>query len=100
MKVLIIEDEIKLSNILLQGLKEQGMAVDVARRGDAGLQAALTAGGVYNLRLRVNGSANAGGGLKLALTGFGNLTASALNCTTWNYNGTTINAVTNVFSFS
>jgi len=46
MKILIIEDEIKLSNILLQGLKEQGMAVDVARKGDAGLQAALA--GAYD----------------------------------------------------
>ncbi len=41
MKILIIEDEIKLSNILLQGFKEQGMAVDVARNGDAGLQTAM-----------------------------------------------------------
>jgi DNA-binding response OmpR family regulator len=41
MKILIVEDEIKLSNILLQGFKEQGMAVDVARKGDVGLQAAL-----------------------------------------------------------
>jgi two-component system copper resistance phosphate regulon response regulator CusR len=40
MKILIVEDEIKLSNILLQGLKEQGMAVDVARDGAAGLRAA------------------------------------------------------------
>ncbi len=43
MKILIIEDEIKLSNILLQGLKEQGMAVDVARDGVAGLAAAAQA---------------------------------------------------------
>jgi DNA-binding response OmpR family regulator len=43
MKILIIEDEIKLSNILLQGLKEQGMAVDVARDGAAGLASAAAA---------------------------------------------------------
>jgi DNA-binding response OmpR family regulator len=43
MKILIIEDEIKLSNILLQGLKEEGMAVDVARDGVAGLAAAAQA---------------------------------------------------------
>jgi DNA-binding response OmpR family regulator len=43
MKILIIEDEIKLSNILLQGLKEQGMAVDVARDGATGLQSAAAA---------------------------------------------------------
>jgi DNA-binding response OmpR family regulator len=36
MKILIVEDEIKLSNILVQGLREQGMAVDVARDGAAG----------------------------------------------------------------
>lgn len=42
MKILIVEDEIKLSNILFQGFKEQGMAVDVARNGDTGLQAAMT----------------------------------------------------------
>ena len=40
MKILIVEDEIKLSNILLQGLKEQGMTVDVARDGAAGPGAA------------------------------------------------------------
>lgn len=42
MKILIVEDEIKLSNILLQGLKEQGMAVDVARDGMSGYQSAST----------------------------------------------------------
>ena len=42
MKILIVEDEIKLSNILLQGLKEQGMAVDVARDGAHGFQAAAS----------------------------------------------------------
>jgi two-component system copper resistance phosphate regulon response regulator CusR len=40
MKILIVEDEIKLSNILLLGLKEEGMAVDVKRDGMSGLQAA------------------------------------------------------------
>ena len=42
MKVLIIEDEIKLGNILLQGLKEHGMVAEVARDGSAGLQLALS----------------------------------------------------------
>jgi two-component system copper resistance phosphate regulon response regulator CusR len=41
MKVLIVEDELKLSNILFQGLKEQGMAVDVAHDGVFGLRAAM-----------------------------------------------------------
>jgi len=41
MKVLIVEDEIKLGNILYQGLREQGMTVDVARDGAKGLDLAL-----------------------------------------------------------
>lgn len=41
MKVLIVEDEIKLGNILYQGLREQGMTVDVARDGSKGLELAL-----------------------------------------------------------
>jgi DNA-binding response OmpR family regulator len=40
-KVLIVEDEIKLGNILYQGLREQGMTVDVARDGAKGLALAL-----------------------------------------------------------
>jgi len=39
--VLIVEDEIKLGNILYQGLREQGMTVDVARDGAKGLALAL-----------------------------------------------------------
>lgn len=46
MKVLIVEDEIKLGNVLYQGLKEQGMTVDVARDGAKGL--ALAATGPYD----------------------------------------------------
>ncbi len=42
MKVLIIEDEIKLGNILLQGLKEHGMVAEVARDGSTGLRLALS----------------------------------------------------------
>lgn len=41
MKVLIVEDEIKLGNILYQGLKEHGLTVDVARDGAKGLALAL-----------------------------------------------------------
>jgi DNA-binding response OmpR family regulator len=40
MKILIIEDELRLSDILVQGLKEHGMAVDVARDGAIGLKSA------------------------------------------------------------
>ena len=59
-----------------------------------GLSATVAAGGVYNLRIRANGSSTTGGGVKMALGG--NATATNLNCTTWNYNGTTLNAVTNI----
>jgi two-component system copper resistance phosphate regulon response regulator CusR len=41
MKVLIIEDEIKLANVLVQGLKEHGIVADTARDGVAGLALAL-----------------------------------------------------------
>ena len=40
MKVLIIEDDFKLATVLSQGLREQGMAVEWARDGEAGLQLA------------------------------------------------------------
>ncbi len=42
MKILIVEDEIKLGNILYQGLKEHGMTVDVARDGAKGLDLAMS----------------------------------------------------------
>jgi len=42
MKVLIIEDDIKLSNVLVQGLKEQGMSVEMSRDGLAGLEQAMS----------------------------------------------------------
>lgn len=42
MKILIIEDDFKLTTILAQGLKEQGMLVDLARDGQAGLELALS----------------------------------------------------------
>jgi DNA-binding response OmpR family regulator len=38
MKILIIDDEPRFSNIILQGLQEQGMLVDVARDGVTGLK--------------------------------------------------------------
>ena len=46
MKVLIVEDEIKLGNVLYQGLKEHGMTVDVARDGAKGLELAMS--GAYD----------------------------------------------------
>lgn len=42
MKVLIIEDDIKLSNVLVQGLKEQGLSVEMSRDGLAGLEQAMS----------------------------------------------------------
>ena len=42
MRVLIIEDEVKTAAFLRKGLKEEGYAVDVAHRGDEGLNLALS----------------------------------------------------------
>jgi len=42
MKILIVEDDIKLSNVLVQGLKEQGMTVEMSRDGLAGLEQAMS----------------------------------------------------------
>ena len=42
MKVLIIEDELKLANVLVQGLKEQGILAEAARDGVSGLVMALS----------------------------------------------------------
>ena len=42
MKVLIIEDEIKLANVLVQGLKEHGILAESARDGATGLVMALS----------------------------------------------------------
>lgn len=58
-----------------------------------GLSVTVTSGGVYNLRIRLNGTAGASGGLKVAMGG--TATVSQSNVTAWNYNTTTINAVTN-----
>jgi len=42
MKILIVEDDIKLANVLLQGMKEQGMTVEIARDGSTGLGLAMS----------------------------------------------------------
>jgi two-component system copper resistance phosphate regulon response regulator CusR len=42
MKVLIIEDETKLADVLTQGLKEHGIVAEAARDGSAGLVLALS----------------------------------------------------------
>lgn len=41
MKVLVVEDEVKLANVLVQGMKEHGFLADTARDGVAGLAMAL-----------------------------------------------------------
>jgi two-component system copper resistance phosphate regulon response regulator CusR len=43
MKILVVEDEPKTGDYLKQGLAEAGFVVDLARAGDDGLHAALTA---------------------------------------------------------
>ena len=47
MKILVVEDEPKTAAYLRKGLSESGFVVDVAKRGEAGLQMAL--GGDYDL---------------------------------------------------
>jgi two-component system, OmpR family, copper resistance phosphate regulon response regulator CusR len=42
MKILVVEDEAKTSNYLRKGLVENGFVVDVASKGDEGLQLART----------------------------------------------------------
>ncbi len=42
MRILVIEDEQRLTDVLRQGLGEEGYAVDCARDGEAGLEAART----------------------------------------------------------
>lgn len=41
MKLLVIEDEVKLAGYLVQGLKEAGYVVDVAHDGVDGLHMAI-----------------------------------------------------------
>ena len=47
MRLLLVEDELKTSTYLQKGLSENGFILDVAARGDDGLQLAL--GGEYDL---------------------------------------------------
>ena len=47
MKLLVVEDEIKLAHYLQKGLSEEGFAVDVAHSGVDGLHMALT--GFYDV---------------------------------------------------
>lgn len=56
----------------------------------------LTAGATYQVKGLLTGTAAAAGGLKAAFVASGGLTLTSMNLTGFNYNGTTINAVTNV----
>src|SRR5512132_575021 len=42
MRILVVEDDLKLGAVLRQGLKEQGCGVDVAANGALGLSLALS----------------------------------------------------------
>lgn len=59
-----------------------------------GMSVNLVAGGTYMVDIMLVTTGAASGGIKVAFAGNG--TASALNLTSWNYNGTTLNAVTNI----
>jgi len=41
MRILVVEDELKIASFVQKGLKEVGFAVDVVRRGDEALQIIL-----------------------------------------------------------
>ena len=49
MKILVIEDELKLANALSRGLKQENYAVEVCNDGNSGLSAALH--GEYDLMI-------------------------------------------------
>lgn len=57
-----------------------------------GLSLNLVAGGVYRVQAHLTGASGASGGLKVAFGG--TATATSSTTTAWDYNGTTINAVT------
>ena len=42
MRVLVVEDDVKIASFVVNGLKQNGFAVDQARDGEAGLDLALT----------------------------------------------------------
>ena len=46
-QILVVEDEVKIANLLQRGLREEGYAVDLAHDGRAGLERALS--GSYEL---------------------------------------------------
>lgn len=63
-----------------------------------GLTGVCQSGGIYIIEGHLSGTAAASGGIKLTFGG--TATFSAVNITTWDYNGTTLNAVTNITASS
>lgn len=57
-----------------------------------GLTATVVAAGIYSFRASLSVTAGAGGGMQVAIGG--TCTATNISYTGWNYNGTTVNAVT------
>ncbi|MFB6342296.1 response regulator transcription factor [Saccharicrinis sp. FJH62] len=51
MRILIVEDEPGIANLLKEGLEEESYAVDVAYEGNKGLELALTNDGEYDILL-------------------------------------------------
>lgn len=64
-----------------------------------GLSVAVVAAGVYSVKAYLATTAGASGGIKVALVGTASMTATSANYTAWNYNGTTVNAVSNTTTF-
>lgn len=85
----------QISNLNAQSTATLSKTNDAALANIVGLSIPLTAGATYNMRLRLNGTSGATGGVKVSLAGSG-FGITTMNVTTWNYNGTTLNAVTNV----
>ena len=94
------------ANVTLAGLPQSVAAVSLGTAFSqasnttlanlVGLSLPLVAGGTYRIRGQLQGAAAASGGIKAALTAASGLTLTSANVTGWNYNGSTLNAVTNV----
>lgn len=63
------------------------------------LSASVVKGATYSVKVRIAGTAGAGGGFKCALVGTNSMTATSANYTAWNWNSATINAVSNTTTF-
>lgn len=67
---------------------------DVTLANITGLSVNVTAAGKYNFRAHLTGTANASGGIKVAIGG--TATATSISATAWNWNGVTVNSVSTV----